>query len=74
MSEYVIYVAHDHKGKAPEDWQEQVKAHRGVSESSGDLNGIVVKCDDEIAEKLRKKFSYLNIEYIMTEEDYKNGV
>jgi len=74
MTQYLIYVGHDHKGDAPENWMEEVKEHRGVSESSSDLIGMVINCGLDIAQKLREKFYYLNIEYIMTEEDLLKGV
>lgn len=65
MSEYCIYVGLDEQKKVPDDWRDKVEAQRGVSLKGGDERGIVVKCSDDAAEKLKKKFSYLTIEWIM---------
>jgi len=66
MNEYVIYVSGEAAdGDSPDDWREQITAHKGVTCRATNRGGMLVMCDEATSEKLKKKFPNLKIEYVL---------
>ena len=60
MNEYVLSV----KSEAPSDWMDQVSSNPSVVVRGGTISHLLIKCSEEIVEKLKKESTYLKVEYV----------
>jgi hypothetical protein len=64
MKEHIVYVSRESSNSFQSDWMDKVKKTKGITFKSEDLNGMVINCTDEAAQKLRDTFNYLKVEHV----------
>ena len=63
MNEYLISV----KSNAPKEWMEIIESQTGVIIRAKSEKYLLIKCNKEIGEKIRKEFEYLTVDHILAD-------